>query len=429
MSLLKNFNFTVLLSGQLVSTLGNNLFNIALPWYVYTLTNSKTALALTGITGTLPAIVGLFAGVLVDRWRKRTTMIVSDVIRALISFALVAAVIAKWPFWSLLLMVLALQTVGQFFGPASAAFFPLLVEPEEVTAGSGMMQSSNATAQLIGTVTGGALMAVLGAPLLFLFDGLSFTVSVVSLLFIRVKEVITQSAGDAKSASSSFLRDWLEGISLLSRSKFLVLVIVAALVTNAALAPLDVTMTAWVKGPLHGTAFNLGLINGGFFIGIIVGGILLGWVAQKVPLRAVLVFGLVAIGVCSSAFGLFHNPWPDVALTIISGFAAGSLNGSLGAMFIQLIPAEIRGRAFGLIGALATIAMPVGMTVFGALMVRLPLPVVFALMGALCTVSGLSLLLPVRNDTVRLGERVPGTTSVAAEAVVEVAQGVEAADS
>ncbi len=171
MSLVKNRNFMILLSGQLVSTAGNNLFGIALPWYVYSLTGSKEALALTGIAQTVPAITGLFSGVMVDRWRKRATMMGSDGIRAILNFILFGAVLLKWPFSTILLMVLALETAGQFFGPASAALFPLLVNEDQVAAGSGLLQSSNATAQLVGTVSGGALMALLGPLFCFCLTG------------------------------------------------------------------------------------------------------------------------------------------------------------------------------------------------------------------------------------------------------------------
>ncbi len=413
MSLVKNRNFMILLSGQLVSTAGNNLFGIALPWYVYSLTGSKEALALTGIAQTVPAITGLFSGVMVDRWRKRATMMGSDGIRAILNFILFGAVLLKWPFSTILLMVLALETAGQFFGPASAALFPLLVNEDQVAAGSGLLQSSNATAQLVGTVSGGALMALLGAPLLFLFNGISFIASVVSLAFIRVRETISPpSQGSSGSLSHNeerplhrnqqgikrFMQEWMQGVRLITKSKFLLLVIISALVTNASMAPFDITMTAWVKGPMHGSAFYLGIINGGFFVGIIAGGLLLGTVAKRVPLRALLVTGLVGIGASCAAFGLFRVVLTESLLALFGGFFVGALNGGLNATLITLIPPSMRGRAMGLLGALSTFAMPLGMAVFGTLMIHISLQWVFALIGLLCALSGLSLLLPVKDD-------------------------------
>ena len=342
MSLFKNRNFSILLSGQLISTLGNNLYGIALPWYVYTLTNSKSALAFVGLSQTLPAVVGLFSGVLVDRWRKRTTMVNSDLIRAAFCFILLLGVVTHFPLWVILAFVLALEVVGQFFSPASNALFPLLVKNEDLAGAQGIMQSSSATAKLIGTISGGALMATLGAPLLFLLDGVSFVLSSVSLLFIRVSEPVKRKDGTGhndgaahngsvahndggsrndgaahndggsrdegavhgavQKEGNAFYREWREGLQVVTKSKYFLLVMLAALVTNFALAPFEISMTAWVKGPMHGSAFDLGIINAGFFVGVIAGGVLLGIVAKMISQRGIIVVGLTIIWRVHSVF-------------------------------------------------------------------------------------------------------------------------------
>lgn len=411
MGLLRNRNFAILLSGQLISTIGNNLFGIALPWYVYALTNSKSDLALTGIAQTLPAIVGLVAGVWVDRWSKRSTMIASDIVRGVLSGILFIDVLFHWPLWTILLMVLALQVVGQFFNPASGALFPLLVDSDDIAGGSGLLQSSNATAQLIGTVSGGALMGALGAPFLFLLDAVSFFASVVSLFFIRVKESIKpRQSGEPVVLNTStsvqvFFRDWLEGLRLIGRSKFLILVIAAALVINFALAPMDIALTAWVKGPMHGIPLDLGIINGGFFVGVVLGGLSVGFLSKHVPIRVVLLLGTVLLGICVAAFGLFLLVVPETVLAMLAGFAIGSVNGSLNATFIQMVPEDMRGRAFGILGGLAAMAMPLGMVIFGALMVHISLPLLFIVIGGLSAVTGLSFLLPVKDDQTQLQQK------------------------
>ncbi|QQE78206.1 MFS transporter [Alicyclobacillus sp. SO9] len=432
MGLLKNRNFAILLSGQLVSTIGNNLFSIALPWYVYTLTNSKSALALTGVAQTLPAVVGLVAGVWVDRWRKRTTMISSDVVRGALSLILFAGIVLHWPLWTILVMVLALQGAGQFFSPAAGALFPLLVKKEDIPSGSGLLQSSNATAQLLGTVSGGALMGAFGAPVLFLLDAVSFFVSVISLFFIRVKEAIVPRPSETPSSSPAqgeqpqqaanplvnskkrmhaFLQDWLDGLKFLVSSHFLILVVSAALVVNFALAPVDIAITAWVKGPMHGVPVDLGIINGGFFIGVILGGISVGAVTKHIAIRKLLLLGLLGIGICVGIFGLFRTVVPETTIALVTGLAIGSVNGSLNAMFIQMVPEAMRGRAFGILGALSTFAMPLGMALFGWLIVQLPLHIVFILIGAVCSLSGLTFLLPVKDAPTPANQTTASTVS------------------
>lgn len=399
MKVLKNRNFAVLFAGQTVSTFGNSLYFIALPWYVYTLTHSKADLALTGMAQSVPMLAGLFAGVFVDRWSKRWTMMGSDVIRGLLSITLFFAAWSHWSFAWILALVLLLQFVGTFFNPAAGALVPLLVDEQDVPAAAGLEQSGSAIAQLLGTAFGGALMAFLGPPLLFLFDALSFLVSIVSLLFIRDHEASAKTRADPQKPS--FFKEWVEGFHLFRTYRFFTLMLASVLLANFAMAPVDIALTAWVKGPLHGDALDLGVLNAAFFLGMIAGGMGLGWVSKVLTMRRILMLGLAGSGILMIALGLWANLVWDASVIVITGFLIASLNGSVSAATMQMIPESKRGRVFGTMGALFTMTIPVGMAVFGSLMIHIPLSWLFAMMGALSIVSGLAYLLPVTDDTVR----------------------------
>ena len=376
--------------------LGNSLFMLALPWYVYLSTGSKADLAIVGFAQSLPGATALFAGVFVDRWNKRKTLIGSDAIRLVLALAVGIVALFGWPFPLIVMLVLLLQFAGVCFGPAEAVLIPMVVGEEQVAAAMGLNQSGSATAQLAGQVGGGALLTALGAPLLFLLDGASFLVSVLSLLFIRASEP------PRRQTSTSFFAEWKEGLALVVRSKLIILLTVAALVTNFATAAFDIALTAWVRGPLHGTAFWLGIIGGAFFVGVIGGGALLGMVTKRVSLRVTLMVGLVVAGVCIGSVGAFADAYWTMGILLVCGVSIGILNGSLGAMLVTVIPQQVRGRVFGLLGALSTIATPLGMAVFGGLMIYIPLAALFAVMGSLSLLSGLSFLLPVKDDLANL---------------------------
>lgn len=393
MSVLRNRSFSILLSGQLISMFGSNVFALALPWYVYLSTNSKLALATVGFVQSLPNLAGLFAGVFVDRFKKRKTMVVVDLLRFGISLFIGLIAYLKFPFPWIVLSVLLLQLAGVFFGPAVTVLIPLVVGDEQVPAAMGMNQSGGALAQLAGQMGGGALLVALGAPLLFIANGISFLVSVISLLFVRADEpprVVT---------SSSFFQEWREGLQWIGRSKMMILILSASIVTNFGMAPFDIAMTAWVRGPLHASAFWLGLIGAAFFVGIIVGGFLLGAVTKRVPLRTTLMLGLMIAGLTISAVGAFLSTYWAMGLLLICGLSVGILNGSLGALLVRVVIPEMRGRVFGLVGALATIATPLGLAVFGGIMVLVSLAHLFIMMGGLCFLGGgVTMLLPIRDD-------------------------------
>lgn len=405
MSVLRNRNFAVLFSGQMVSVFGNNLFLLALPWFVYSVTGSKADLAIVGFAQSLPSLAGLFSGVFVDRWHKRATMIWSDLARCAISLGVFAMAIAHASFWFIAIMVLLLEFIGTFFNPASTTLLPLIIEEEQLPQAMGTNQSGNAAVQLLGQFGGGTLLSLFGAPILFLLNAFSFLVSVLSLGWLRVTENI------APTANRSFLKEWGEGFRSIIQSRLLLLIIIAALVLNFSIAPFDIALTAWIKGPLHENAFWLGAIGGAFFIGIMLGGICIGLITRVLKLKVILMAGFILSGLLIAGIGLYANVYYDAGLIFICGLVNGIINGSLGSLLIQVIPKEMRGRVFSTTNALGKLAMPLGLAVFGALMVFLPLTVIFILMGAMAVLSGLSFFIPVQDDLGRMRSSVTHETS------------------
>ena len=392
MSVFINRQFAIVFSGQLVSTVGNNLFMIALPWYVYSITGSKADLAFTGLFQTIPGFVGLFIGVFIDRWRKKQTLLVTNMLRGMISFALYVVVQFHPPLMMILILVLLLELIGTFYRPASSSFLPLILPKEKIPSAMGFVQSGGAFAQLFGVLLGGTLIVLIGAPLLFLLNGITFVLSFISLLFVRVKEVI-----HTPPKKESFAHQWLDGIRTILHIGLLLRITLAIMVGNCVIAPLDLIMTAWVKGPMHGNAFQLGTINAAFFIGILVGGVLLGRINKRMDLKTILLVGMVISGVAISLIGLFPNMYWAIPFEFIFGYAYGSLNGCIGALAIQTIPEQMRGRLFATLGALSTLIVPLGMALYGWFLVIIPIHWIYLLIGIPAILSGLSFLIPLKE--------------------------------
>lgn len=392
MSILRNRHFTILSFGLLVSVVGNNFFKIALPWYVYSTTGSKLDLALTGIFQTLPGILGLFVGVFVDRWRKRETMIWTNIIRGLICVLLYVVVFLHPPLIILLILVMLLEIVGTFYIPAENAFLPFILPTEELTSAMGLIQSIAALARLFGILLGGVLISLVGAQLLFLLDAMTFGVALISLLFVRVNETVPPLTKKA-----SFAREWLDGVRAVISFKVLLRIVFVTTLTGCVLAPLDIVMTAWVKGPLHGTGPMLGMINASLIVGIMVGGLLLGHINKRMPLKTILTLSLVVAGVSMSVIGLIANMYWAMAFGVIVGFSMGIFNGSIFAMALHVIPEQMRGRMFSIINSISVLAVPLGMALYGWMMVYVPLEWIYVLMGVPTLLSGLSFLLPLKD--------------------------------
>ncbi|WDL99123.1 MFS transporter [Alicyclobacillus sp. ALC3] len=390
MSIFKNRNFTILFSGQLVSSIGDNLYSIALLWYVLDLTHSKGDLAVTGFATTLPPLLGAFIGVYVDRWRKQTTMIASDIARAGLLLLLYLITTMNTPHFAwIVAVVVAVELAGTFFSPAFSSLLPYIVSQDEMAAASGINMSGSAFASLGGMIGGGALLAFIGATRLFLGDALSFIASVVSLTFVRSPEVKR-----TRTADTNVIKEWKTGMRIILKSRYLTQSGLTSMVNNFSLSAFGIVITPWVKDTLHGSALVLGMIYGALLVGMILGGLLAGHAGRRFRYRMIDFVTLVGLGLGVSLAGVWANVYWDAGVLFVAGLMLGVVDGMGGAVRVLMIPEDVRGRVYSTLSTASRMAMPLGVAVLGSLLLYLPTGDVLMLTGVSPIIGGLSYLLP-----------------------------------
>ena len=128
LKLLRQRNFSLLWIGQIISIIGDWVLFIALPFYTYSLTGSVLATGAMFIVSTLPRLLlGSVAGVFVDRWDRKRTMIMADLLRVLLIAMLLLVRSRDW-LWLIYVSAFLESVVSQFFNPAKTAIIPLLVD-------------------------------------------------------------------------------------------------------------------------------------------------------------------------------------------------------------------------------------------------------------------------------------------------------------
>jgi DHA3 family macrolide efflux protein-like MFS transporter len=387
-----NRRFTLLLSGQAVSKFGNSVFTLALPWYVYTVTHSKIDLTIAALLQATPGVVGLFTGVLVEHWSKKKVMVLCDVLRALLAGMLFFVVLRHYSLGLVYLLVFVLQIIGTFFWPASKSVIPLIVDRNEISAAYGVSQSSSAASQFSGTLFGGVLFSALGASLLFLLDAVTFVVSVVTLLFISVTE---EGNRRISFGGRGLLKEWVFGLNTIKASQFLTWVMISTLVVNLGTSGIDIAITVWVKDSLNGTSVNLALITMALFLGIILGGLFLNRISKLLGTKYLFSIGLLLLGLLVFAFPLIDNVWYNCLINVFMGFVIGVINGALDITLVRYVPAEVRARAFGVIGALAVVSAPIGISMTGILLAHLSYVFTFMIIALLCVMSSIPFFLRI----------------------------------
>ena len=271
---LRHRDFRLLWAGMTISLVGDGIFLVAMAWQAYELWNSPAALSLIGIGMTIPTIAFLLpAGILSDRFDRRSLMLYADTARALVIGALaVLAVTGHLTFWELVVIV-ALYGVGTaFFTPAFEAIVPDVVPAVDLPAANSLDQFIRPIAlRLAGPALGGALVAWLGLGGAFALDAASFLASAVAIFLMRppahARSEHVQSSVGALKEGLVFVRQrvWLWG-TLLS----------AAIAYLAFMGPAEVLLPYLVKNELNASASDLGFVFAAGGVGAILAALIMG---------------------------------------------------------------------------------------------------------------------------------------------------------
>ena len=182
----RNRDFTLLWSGQVVSTIGTRVSSLAFPLLVLALTHSPAKAGLVGFAQTLPFLLFyLPAGALVDRWNRKRVMLVADAGRALALGSLALALaLDRLTLVQIAVVAFIEGSLFVFFQLSEGAALPHVVPKEQLPAALAQNQARDQGADLAGQPLGGFLFGI-GHLVPFVFDAVSYAVSFVRLLFVR----------------------------------------------------------------------------------------------------------------------------------------------------------------------------------------------------------------------------------------------------
>ncbi|MCI0556751.1 MAG: MFS transporter [Anaerolineae bacterium] len=184
-SVFRNRSFTLLWIGQLISSMGSALTALAASILVYRVTGSAQSVGLMLIATSGPTLViGLIAGVYVDRFDRKRIILISDLLRAILIF-LIPFLISFNINWLYVIVALT-SAITQFFDSAHASILPEVTSEKELSAATSLMAVSSLGSTTIGFAMAGFIATSLNIDWAFYLDGLSFLISALLILFTRV---------------------------------------------------------------------------------------------------------------------------------------------------------------------------------------------------------------------------------------------------
>jgi predicted MFS family arabinose efflux permease len=385
---LRERQFRLLFTGQIVSLFGDAVTGVALAFAVLDLTGSATDLGYVFAAKTIPLVAFLLiGGVFADRLPRRAVMLVADVVRFGAQGTVALLVLTHTAhIWEIVVLQAVSGTASAFFNPASTGLTPLTVSPERLQQANALRGLSMASTGIIGSAVSGALVAGVGAGWALAIDAATFLVSAYYLAQLQLPPHV-------KLAAQSFFGDLREGWHEFASRTWVWVIVVAASIGNMMTSVFVVLGALVAKESLGGagawaailTALGAGSLVGGFVSlrihvrrPLFFGSSLLGFLALPTALLALRAPVLViALGALLAGGGnmIFNALWetalqqhvPPAALSRVSAY---DWFGSMAFAPIGLVVAGPAAAAFG-VGATLWVTA-IGIVAMAVLVVATP---------------------------------------------------------
>lgn len=374
-------NYRLFFGGQSISLIGTWMTRIATSWLVYRLTGSAFLLGIVGFAGQIPTfILGPLAGVWVDRWNRHTTLVVTQVLSMLQSFALAGLALAGIiTIDQIIWLSLAQGIINAFDMPARQAFVIQMVENREDLGNAIALNSSMVNAaRLIGPSVAGLIIAAVGEGYCFLIDGISYIAVIVSLLAMSITE--PQLPPKRKAVWHELKEGWNYAMGSVPIRSILFLLALVSLVGM----PYTVLMPIFAGGVLHGGAHTLGFLMGASGVGALFGAMSLAARRTVLGLGRVVPFAAAAFGAGLIGFSLSRYLWLSLLLMLITGGAMMEQMAASNTILQTIVDDDKRGRVMSFYSMAFMGMAPFGSLLAGALANRIGAPDTLLLGGALC---------------------------------------------
>lgn len=368
-----------LFAANAVSMVGDRMTALAIPWFVLSSGGGGAEVGLVGAFTVLPVVLAaFFGGVVVDRLGFARTSVVADLLSAL-AVALIPLLHATtglglWPLIGLVFLGALLDAPG---GTARQSLLPDVTawagtRPERANAAYQTIQRASS---LTGPILAGGLIGLAGAANVLWIDAATFLVS--AALVARFIPRVAAGAGVAAARDAAatvggglgrYLGEIRAGVGFIRRDPLLARLVGLVAVLNLLEAPVWGVIVPVYARETFGDAGSLGLLFGALGAGSVVGAVAYGAVGHRLPRWPVFATGYLFIGL--PQFGLAFGPplWLAMAILAVIGAAAGPINPIFMTVRQERVPPEVRGRVFGAITALCSVAIPVGLLGGGVLL-------------------------------------------------------------
>jgi MFS family permease len=370
-SLWYNRDYLKFWGGQTISVFGSAITGLALPLTAVSILDATAGqMGVLTALATLPfLLVGLFAGVLVDRSRRRPLLIGADAARALLVGCVPLAMALGFLRIELLYVVEFLAGVATvFFDISYQSFLPSLVGREHLVEGNSKMEISSSAAAIAGPGLAGLLISALTAPFAMVLDAISFVVSAITLAWIHTPE----PKPAAPAERPGLLHEIVEGLRVVFDNKLLWHIAGCTGTSNLFSSMTNAVYILYLSRMLGLTPETLGLIFASMAPGFLLGALIAQRWSDRVGVGPAIITASLLGGLAVLLVPLARGPQPVlVGILMMAGFLIGLSQVVYNVTQVSLRQAITPGRLLGRMNAsmrfLVWGTMPIGALIGGAL--------------------------------------------------------------
>jgi MFS family permease len=352
-------NYRLFFMGQVVSNIGTWMQRIAQDWLVLSLTGSSTAVGVTTALQFLPMLLfGLYGGVLVDRLRKRPSLLVTQSAMALTALALAALTLSGHvQVWHVYLAAFAVGLATVVDNPARQSFVSELVGPGQLQNAVSLNSANFQSARLVGPAVAGLMITGVGTGWAFLANGLSFVAPIAGLLLMRARDL---HAVERAPRGKGQLREGLHYVA--GRPELIWTIVLVGFVGTFGFN-FPVYLSAFADDVFHAGAGSYSLFNTLMAIGSLAGALL---AARRGTARMrVLIAAAVAFGAMELAAAIAPSLWLFALLMAPIGMFGMTVNVTANTSIQMSTDPAMRGRVIALYMMVFLGGTPVGAPIAG----------------------------------------------------------------
>jgi MFS family permease len=373
-----NRNYAQLWYGQAVSAVGDSVFATTLVLWVSQVLASGRSWAPAAVSGILVAaatafaLVGPVAGVFVDRWNRKSTMMRTEVVRAAmvvgltgLSFVPVRDLPVGLWLAAVYLVVFVLNASGQFFSLARFAITVDVVHGEQDRARAvGLAEATTSAARIIGPPIAVPLLFTVGFQWALAANAASYVVSYLAIRFLRLTPEPRPPAVGA-AGEASLRAEFSVGLRLFTRNRFLVRLLTVTMICQCGTGAISALNVFFVTRDLHASSELFGFAETAMGAGFIVGALAAGRMVRWIGARALTWSGLLAAGVLAASYGLQRSFPAGLVMLAVYAMPIAMLNTAVAPLLLDAAPREYLGRVIAVFNPVNQFASMLSVVISG----------------------------------------------------------------